>query len=274
MCYYKPEYTDGYLRFAPKLAEYNTGFDSSCFFKLAGAEAQNFWFRARNKLVIWALNDFFPNAQSFLEIGCGTGFVLSGIERAFPQLSLYGSEIYSEGLTYAGKRLKKTELFQMDARNIPFRNEFDVIGTFDVIEHIEDDKIVLGQIHKAVRKGGGIILTVPQHQFLWSKVDEYAHHVRRYNAAELKNKVEQAGFEVVKTVSFVSLLLPLMALSRLSKRETSNKGDVMPELKIGRIANIILEKILDIERGFIRLGVDLPFGGSLMLIARKAKGVE
>ena len=70
-----------------------------------------------------------------------------------------------------------------------FRNEFDVIGAFDVLEHIADDELVLSQMHQAVRKGGGIILTVPQHSFLWSEIDEYSRHVRRYSVSELKLKL-------------------------------------------------------------------------------------
>ncbi|MEW6675095.1 MAG: hypothetical protein AB1348_03630 [Nitrospirota bacterium] len=91
--------------------------------------------------------------------------------------------------------------------------------------------------------------------------------MRRYNASELKAKVERAGFVVVKLTSFVSLLLPLMAISRLRKKW--GECDVMSELKLGGIINTILEKILNLEMNLIRLGVHLPFGGSLLLIAIK-----
>ena len=65
----------------------------------------------------------------------------------------------------------------MDARRIPFEDEFDVIGAFDVLEHIKEDEQVLVQMHRAVKSGGGIMLTVPQHMFLWSEQDVQAHHV-------------------------------------------------------------------------------------------------
>jgi SAM-dependent methyltransferase len=118
--------------------------------------------------------------------------VLSGIERAFPHLALYGSEIFSAGLAYAARRLNSAELFQMDARQIPFENEFDVIGAFDVLEHVKDDGVVLQQMHQALCAGGGLLVTVPQHPLLWSHLDEYACHVRRYTRKELRRKVVQA----------------------------------------------------------------------------------
>jgi SAM-dependent methyltransferase len=185
---------NGYLSFAPEQARSSEGFQPHHFAELAQAEAGNFWFRSRNRLIIWALQRFFPKARNFLEIGCGTGFVLAGLAEANPNLEMSGSEIYSTGLGYAADRVKCAALFQMDARDIPFESEFDVIGAFDVLEHIEEDEAVLEQVFRAVTPGGGIMLTAPQHRFLWSQQDEYACHVRRYEAKELSNKVEKAGF--------------------------------------------------------------------------------
>ena len=55
------------------------GFKHHYFKELAELEAGNFWFRARNKLILWALNKYSQELQSFLEIGCGTGFVISAV---------------------------------------------------------------------------------------------------------------------------------------------------------------------------------------------------
>ncbi len=260
---------EGFLSFAPDLAAANEGFFAGYFEQLAALEPGNFWFRARNQLITWAIGRYFAEAKNFLEIGCGTGFVLSGIEKQFPSLSLSGSEIYSTALTCASTRTRNAQLFQMDARRIPFADEFDVIGAFDVLEHIENDLEVLQQMHKAVRPGGGIIITVPQHKFLWSCQDEHACHVRRYSLSGLRQKAEEAGFHIVRTTSFVSFLLSLMMLSRLAKNSGKNNPDVMAELKIGKSMNAILESVLGLERGLIRSGINFPFGGSLLLIARK-----
>ncbi len=270
-CNKSPEVVNGFLSFAPDLSAANDGFGEGYFEQLFKVEDGNFWFRSRNKLLIWALGKYFPQAKSVFEIGCGTGYVLSGIEKAFPYLALCGSEIFSTGLTYAAKRLKKAKLFQMDACQIPFENEFDVIGAFDVLEHIKDDEAVLKQMHQACKHKGGIILTVPQHAFLWSYMDEYSCHVRRYCARELKMKVERAGFKVLRMTSFVSILLPLMIISRL-KNKQSDQFDPTSELRISGLLNYILERVLDLERSMIRLGLSFPAGGSLLLIARKNSG--
>lgn len=267
-CHHKPKQKDGFLLFAPELAEFNTGFDPNHFSQLAKFEVKNFWFRARNRLLIWVLRRYFPNAKNFFEIGCGTGFVLSGIEKVSPDLALYGGEIFTTGLSFASDRLSRANLFQMDARRIPFDNEFDVIGCFDVLEHIDEDEMVLTRMFQALVKGGGIVITVPQHAFLWSQTDEYGHHVRRYSSHELKIKIRRAGFEVINTTSFVSLLLPIMIISRL-KRQPPGEYDATSKFKISDLTNTILEKVLDIEHRLIRMGLSFPLGGSLLVIARK-----
>ncbi|SDY70253.1 bifunctional 2-polyprenyl-6-hydroxyphenol methylase/3-demethylubiquinol 3-O-methyltransferase UbiG [Nitrosomonas sp. Nm58] len=272
-CSFSPQQIGGHLSFSPELAQSSEGFQPHHFAELAHAESGNFWFRSRNRLIIWVLERFFPEAKNFLEIGCGTGFVLSGVADANPQLEVSGSEIHSAGLSYATDRVKHATLFQMDARNIPFENEFDVIGAFDVLEHIEEDNKVLAQMFNALSPGGGIILTVPQHRFLWSQQDEYACHVRRYEAQELQSKIEQAGFQVERATSFVSLLLPLMFMSRLSKRRPVENYDATQELRINGIANKVLETILNFERFIIQAGISFPAGGSRLVIARKPLGV-
>jgi ubiquinone/menaquinone biosynthesis C-methylase UbiE len=215
------------------------------------------------------LKKHFPEAKSLIEIGCGTGFVLSGIQNSFPQMNLTGSEIYVNGLDFAAKRLPNVTLFQMDARKMPFSNEFDVIGAFDLLEHIAEDELVLSEMFRSLTPRGGVLITVPQHPFLWSNADEHACHVRRYTAEELKTKVQRAGFKIERMTSFVSLLFPLMVVSRLRSKTQKETFNPIGELKINPLLNKCLESILSFERILIKTGISFPFGGSLLLIGRK-----
>lgn len=247
-----------------------TGFKSHYFKELAMLEAGNFWFCGRNKLILWALETDVPALRNFLEIGCGTGFVISAISKQFPEVCLAGSEYFEEGLLFARDRLPQATFTQMDARAIPHDSEFDAIGAFDVLEHIELDELVLHQIFKALRPSGVMVITVPQHPWLWSAVDEHACHVRRYTVKELRLKVIQAGFEIVRSTSFVTALLPAMYLSRLFQRKKANiKVDEIVGLRINSGLNRVFEWFLDFELALIRCGISLPFGGTRLLVARK-----
>jgi SAM-dependent methyltransferase len=275
-CGRSPAVIAGLKAFAPAMAAENEGFRKEYFPELAGLEAGNFWFRARNELIVWAMKRYFPDCTKFLEIGCGTGFVLSRIRGEYPAIELVGSEISSAGLEFAAARVPSADFYQMDARGIPFRGEFDVIGAFDVLEHIDEDESVIAQVCKALRPGGGFLATVPQHKSLWSQQDVHAHHARRYSADELCRKVEAAGFEVVRMVSFVSLLLPMMVASRLRMRSdrSVSEFDALETLRLSAPVNRALEAVMSVERMLIRHGVSLAVGGSLLLVARKRDGAE
>jgi SAM-dependent methyltransferase len=269
-CGHAPTEVDGFLAYAPQYAHDGGGFKAGYYAELATLEDANFWFRARNALVLWAIRKFCANFESFLEIGCGTAFVLSGVASAYPKARLCGSEIFVAGLGFAADRLPSAEFVQMDAREIPFREEFDVVGAFDVVEHIAEDERVLSQMHAALKPGGCILLTVPQHPWLWSEADEYACHVRRYRAADLHRKIEDAGFGIIRSTSFVTVLLPAMMASRLARKKGQGR-DFNPraEFDIPSRLNSALERALAIERGLIRAGLSLPVGGSRLVVARK-----
>ena len=251
------------------------GFKTYYFKELAELEAANFWFRARNQIILWALHRYSPALKSFLEIGCGTGFVISGISKHFPEVRLFGSDYLEEGLVYARHRVPTAKFTQMDAHYIPYESELDAIGAFDVLEHIEKDDAVLQQIYKALKPCGFLYISVPQHHWLWSGVDEYACHVRRYAANELHKKVCQAGFEIIRTTSFVSMLLPAMYLSRLLQRnKTDMNMDNMAGFSVNPILNKIFEWFLRFELILIRAGVSLPVGGSRLLVALKPAMIQ
>lgn len=269
-CGNSPLLEEGIPLYAPDFAKSGGGFKSGFFSELAGLEAHNFWFQSRNRLIFWALRKYCKGFKSFLEIGCGTGYVLSGVAKEFPEVRLLGSEIFTAGLGFAAKRLPSVNFVQMDARCIPYTEEFDVIGAFDVLEHIEEDVDVLRQFHAALKPQGFILLTVPQHAWLWSSIDEYACHVRRYSAKDILDRIEKSGFQIVRSTSFVTTLLPAMLLSRFLQRgKTLDEIDVRAELKLPSLLNSIFFGLLSFEALLIKCGLNFPIGGSRLLIAKK-----
>lgn len=269
-CGFQPETIDGFVAYAPDLARNSPGFDPEHFRFLAELEAGNFWFQARNRLILWALEKCGIRPRDYLEVGCGTGFVLSAVADAHPEARISGSEIFVDGLSIAARRVPRATFFQMDAQAVPFAEAFDAIGAYDVVEHIDKDELVLGQLHLALRPGGAILLTVPQHAWLWSVQDDWAHHVRRYAPGELEDKLAAAGFKVQLSTSFVSLLMPALVASRLSRRK-KNAGDSDPfaEFRIPSWLNRTLLAVMGIERALIRIGLRFPVGGSRLVVARK-----
>jgi SAM-dependent methyltransferase len=261
------ELDDGIVSFtAPVEAD---GFEASFFAELEAVEEGSFWFRSRNRLIVWALGRFFPHARRFLEIGCGNGYVLNGISAKMSGLALAGGELFVDGLRVARARMPEVPLFQFDARHIPFDGAFDAVGAFDVLEHVKEDDVVLEQLRQALYPGGGLLLTVPQHPWLWSTADDYAHHERRYTRDTLVGKVTDAGFEVLHTTSFVVALLPMLMASRLWQHRRNAKYNPTADLQLGRFADRTFELITSAELALTKRGLRWPAGGSILLVARR-----
>jgi SAM-dependent methyltransferase len=240
--------------------------DPRSFENLSKLEAEYFWFVARNELIVGLIDKYFPDARSFLEIGCGNGAVLQAVGRARSWEHLAGTELHPSGLLHARKRLPSAEFAQMDARAIPAVNAFDVTGAFDVIEHIEDDEGVLREMRAATRNEGGIIVAVPQHPSLWSHADFVAHHQRRYRRGELEAKLRASGFEILFSTSYMALLLPLMAANRL--RGSKREQDVLGEFRLNRHVNRLFTAILHAEVRATLAGLRWPAGGSRIVVGR------
>jgi SAM-dependent methyltransferase len=233
---------------------------------LEGLEEGSWWFEGRNRLIAWALGRYFPAARDYLEIGCGTGFVTAAVRRSFPSLRITGIDQHEEGLAIARRRVPDAELHRLDLSELRWRERFDVVGAFDVLEHVDDDAGALASAREALRPGGGVLLTVPQHPWLWSGADEYGGHRRRYRRRELVAKLRAAGFEPELVTSFVSLALPAMALARRRSRDGAVR--IESELQVRGARRAVLSRSLALERGLIGRGLSLPAGGSLLAIAR------
>jgi len=244
-------------------------FPPSSFDKLAKMESGHWWFRSRNRILLWVLKKYVVRFENFMEVGCGTGFVIQAVQEHYPQAVLHGSDYFEESLVHARKRMPSINFTQQDARKIDEEDLYDVIGAFDVIEHINKDELVLSNLSHALKSRGTLLVTVPQHRWLWSVVDEHACHVRRYTRSELVSKVTQSGLTVEYVTSFVSLLVPLMWLSRLRTKIIQTKS--IDEFHISSWLNRLLEIIMFIELGLIKIGIKLPFGGSLLLLASKKR---
>ncbi len=225
---------------------------------LAEIEPRHFWFRARRRIIVDALARWFGDARSYLEIGCGTGFNARGVAHAFPGWSV----TMSDPLAPAAGHIRR-----IDALRIPFENKFDIVGAYDVLEHIEDDRAALVQFRKACRPHGGILLTVPQHRWLWSPADTFAQHFRRYERRPLLRMLNECGFEALGWSSFLTVNLPAIFLRnrflRASGRNPAWKTPIRP-------VNWLLEQGLEADRRLIRAGWRLPAGGSLLVAARRS----
>jgi 2-polyprenyl-3-methyl-5-hydroxy-6-metoxy-1,4-benzoquinol methylase len=247
------------------------------FERLYQAESRNFWFRVRNIIIEKTVINYLPIGSRIIEVGCGTGFVSKHLSELGYRVEC--ADFYIEGLKYSQKREVGNAYYQFNLYDPLFVDEFDSICAFDVLEHIEDDRLVLKNLFRSLKKGGYLFVTVPACKKLWSVTDELAAHKRRYSAKELSERVESTGFEIVKSSHFMTFLFPFIALSRkffdlTSSFWKSNKSkgheQIFNELEISPVLNNLFYLIFRCEVPLIQ-HINLPFGSSLLLVAKKRR---
>jgi 2-polyprenyl-3-methyl-5-hydroxy-6-metoxy-1,4-benzoquinol methylase len=265
---------DGIKCFSPEMASSYADYPDGGFDLTDKGGESSFWVRSRNRLFKSIVYDHLvsPGKTKFLEIGCGTGgFIQQIVENE--NLEITGSEIYLKGLLYAKKNLPNVDFIQFDVTQGVVGEKFNLIVAFDVLEHIENDVAAISNINRMLHKGGGLIIAVPQHMFLWSKLDEILKHKRRYSRRELVTKLQANEFDVNYSTSFLFILFPLVLIARMfdKGRDQSQSDEVALEkrVKFSNVLNWIFDRLMRIDEALIRLGISLPFGGTLVVVARK-----
>jgi SAM-dependent methyltransferase len=257
-----------------------SGYDPDHFAALFAVEDRHFWFGARNlalKTVIEGIAPQFPPAYRVLEVGCGTGNTLRMMKDACADASvIVGMDLFEEGLQYARRR---THLPLVRARieQAPFALPFDLVGMFDVLEHIQDDEATLGQVRILMKPGGYLVLTVPAHMALWSRFDEESRHCRRYEADELCDRLTGAGLRVEYLTPFMASLYPMARSARwlgglandVRRRfSVPEKSAVLGDLRVVPVVNDMVGFLLRQEAAVLKRRGHLPMGTSLLAVAR------
>jgi SAM-dependent methyltransferase len=142
------------------------------------------------------------------------------------------------------------------------RERFDTVVSGNVLEHVEDDEAGLRQIFALLEPGGRVVLVVPMLRALYGQIDRAIHHYRRYERAEIEEKLVKAGFAVETTAPMNALGVPGWWLNSVLLRRRSVPG-------IQARINDWLAPWLRFEE---KLG--LPIGMSLLAVGRKPQRSE
>jgi SAM-dependent methyltransferase len=248
------------------------GYDDALFQKVFAAENKHFWFRARNTLITGLARRAIAGVGSpnILEVGCGTGNVLHALCRACSTARVVGIDFSAEGFQYARAR-GPAPLVQADASYPPFSIKFDLVGIFDVLEHIPDDNAALESARGLLRHNGRLLVTVPANMSLWSYADEAARHCRRYNAVDLSAQLESHGFRIELISPFMAILYPALKIWRFVNRNRKKSPVELFEgdLTVVPVLNEVAQWLTSVEAQWIIAGHRLPFGTSLVVVARK-----
>jgi SAM-dependent methyltransferase len=240
--------------------------ERAVFDRMAELDQHHWWFRARRRileeLIVRVVRP--SKGARVLEVGCGTGHNLAMLGK-FGELD--ASELDFAARTLSSKRLgREVKEAKLPDLSMFKRNEYDLVALLDVLEHVPDDLGSLRAIHRRLKPGGALLLTVPANPWMWSAHDAAHHHFRRYTKKQLKELFLRSGLEIELLSYFNTLLYPLIAAARIAgkllRRDSSD--DKLP----GERVNAALEKIFGVEAGVLGR-VPMPFGVSLVAVVRR-----
>jgi SAM-dependent methyltransferase len=142
-------------------------------------------------------------------------------------------------------------------------SHFDAVLLVNVLEHVEDDGLMLRQIFQLLRPGGVLLVFVPALPWLYGTLDALVHHVRRYTRGSLTTTIEGAGFgvELARYFDLVGVL-PWFITGRVLRRKEFSEGAA----KLYDLCGVPMGRLM--ERLF-----EPPIGKNLVLVARRPKDI-
>ncbi len=236
---------------------------------LLGRTSDVFWFQARTYLIDRMLGKLNIANAKILNIGCGTGHNMEVI-------SHYGEVYVIDKNTQALELLPKGTYIEKkvcDACGLDYPdNFFDVVVSFDVFEHIQNDLNAVAEVRRVLKPNGKLVVTVPAFPFLFSAHDEHLKHYRRYTKRMLRLLLR--SFSNLKlnywnaTLFIPNCIIKVfeLILHRDAKRLRLNYYHALP-----RFIDRLFYWCLRLEIYLIQRNIPLPFGVSLIGYANNKK---
>ena len=273
-CLRKYPVIDGIPSFVEDDSFKDNHFTSAYFKDLIAIEKKHFWHKTKRLLLYSFLKKNIPDYKSkgFFELGCGCGYFLHFLR----EKGVYvqgGGDLFPESLQIVSEYLD-VPLYRVNALELPFQDRFGIVALLDIIEHIEDDVKVLKEVHRSLKSGGYVLVTVPALEMLRRNLDNVLRHKRRYTKNQLKQCLEKSGFTPLKITYYNAYTVPFLLVQRLI--ENMKKDNLSTDAHevihfnntINPVANFVFQALFAIERKII-VNFGLPVGGSLVALGQK-----
>lgn len=238
------------------------------WYDLSGTE--HFWVEWRKRAVLRFLAgqgvDLTASWRGF-DIGCAHGVVSRQLEAA-SNWTIDGCDLTRSSLAQNGGGRGRVMFYNIHDRHPDFREAYDVIVLFDVIEHIEDTAPFLDSALYHLRPGGRVLVNVPALQGMYSKYDEAAGHFRRYSRDSLAAELTAGGLEVEATRYWGLSLVPVLWLRKMLIAHKTDTADIIRSgfQPPSPLVNSLFKGLMRLETGLVAAP---PAGSSVMAVARK-----
>jgi len=242
--------------------------DSDEYRKMDEAESRMWWYYGlhNNLISILRLNCQLDSPSNVLDAGCGTGGFLAALKSTIPSLNLFGVDFEPVAASYASQK-SGVPVRVGSINELPYEAEsFDIVVSADVLCHRSvNQSIALSEFHRCLKPGGRLILNLPAYNWMMSAHDVAVHTVRRHSAVRIKRTLQASRFSDIKTSYWNTFLFPIMVIRR-KVTHTAGPSDV---IVFPTPVESAFRAVMRVENFLIRLGLRMPFGGSVIVSATK-----
>ena len=250
-------------------------FTAEYYARMRDLEAGSWWNAGMRDLAGLLLRDVdLPARGTLLDVGCGSGQTLTWFNRLFGSWRTLGCDISVDAVA-AARRLG-VDIALASALELPYPSRSaDVVISLDVLQHVPlggGDLTALAEMRRVLRPGGWLFVRTNAQSFPYSD-DDHEYQFHRYQPAELREKLQAAGF-VVRRLSRVNALLGLAEIPReLRARRVQSAeyhGILATSSGLGSRASAMKRAWLRVESEAVRRGVRLPAGRTIVALCTTA----
>lgn len=233
-------------------------------------EEAHWWHVGRRRIIASFVEEICRSLKEtrprILDVGCGTGANLKMLAQ-FGDAE--GVDVSEDALDFCRARGLQN-VRRGAAEELPYEDgSFDLVTALDVVEHLDDDVTGLKEMYRVLRPGGYALLFVPAFMFLWGVQDDVSNHRRRYTLPDLRQRVEEQGFEVKRaTYANISFFAPIL-LGRALMRVTGLTPASENNINISAL-NGVLGRVFGAE-GSLLHHMNFPFGVSALCVAQRVE---
>ncbi|HEX8117118.1 MAG TPA: class I SAM-dependent methyltransferase [Pyrinomonadaceae bacterium] len=245
---------------------------------LYALEESLWWFVGMREVTRALLDPFCAPGprRDILDAGCGTGGMLTWLERYAGGGRVAGVDISTDALEFCrGRGLQ--DVTQASVTSLPFADgTFDLVTSFDVLVQLPgegSDEEAMREMFRVLRPGGFAFVRAAAYEWMRSGHDEALDTRRRYTLARLVERMARAGLRVRRATYANGLLLPAAVIRRLVLKRlglADPGSDVRPPGP--DLLNRALATALKAEAKLLaRSNVNLPAGLSVICVAERPR---
>ncbi|HKB92420.1 MAG TPA: class I SAM-dependent methyltransferase [Opitutaceae bacterium] len=237
--------------------------------KMAEVEDTMWYYRALHVNLAGALiRHLRVQNAAVLDAGCGTGGFLRHLARKASSLDLTGVDFSPLAIELARERAGPQKFAVSDIAALRFATEtFDAVVSADVICQIAEPQLALLEIQRVLKKDGLLLLNLPAYEWLYSYHDKAVGNLRRYSRRPLLRTLRASGFTPLAHTYWNSLPLPLVIARR---KLFSNPTEISDVQRYPAPLEFVFRRLMNMEHAWMQAGFRLPFGCSLLVVARKS----